>query len=236
MDVCRVTEVSRDSQSCTIDRTDVWDLGSGETWELPGVVADEVVGRSGADLVVRGRRQGSFGVLDVRTGRVRDLGSLRVPRESVMALGVDGREALVVTGPGDESGGEIHLGTVPLDRSGRFDGPVRRTAAYEGSNADVAGLLPDGRAVTVGHGPDRGVAVRDADGAARTLVDVPADFPGSVVLVATALADRPTVAGVEPPHVTDPRLVAAGAVLSLGVLAAGTLAWWRRRRSRGVAA
>ncbi len=231
MDVCRVTSVSKDSLSCNATRTDLWDVTTGRQWSVRGTFAADVVGRDGDRLVVSRHRRG-LGEMDVATGRTRDLGLEPPAGRSTLAVAW-GDPAVVLTGPGSTNQGTLRLATVPV-RDDVATGPLRTVESFEGDVEEVGGVLADGRVVLTGLSPVR-VGLLDPSGRRTELVRFDAGWTGALPQVATELAAEPTVPGVRPPHVRDPRLVGAAAALGLAVLV-GLGLLWRRRRLRGVTA
>ena len=233
MDVCRVTQVDASSQSCTTRRTDVWDVRTDEHWSISGVLAADVVGRSGEDLLVRDGEDGPVGRLDVRSGEVERLGRPGGGELTEQTIGIDpaGRRATVATVLERLSGWDLEVVREGLGpRDGREVAvPVVEDARY----VEVLDVLDDGRVLAVVQTREDGLTVRLTDASSpQTLREVVrlGEHGGALPQVATALATVPTTPGVRPPEIRDPRLAVGGIVLALGLAGGVGLVAWRRRR------
>ncbi|GAA1912834.1 hypothetical protein [Nocardioides marmoribigeumensis] len=242
LDVCRVTEVTRDSLSCETKSTDVWDVTTDRHSSMTGAFASEVVGRSGDDLLLRSGRR--LDRLDVRTARAEPLGRTgSVPDNGLEATFVDraGTVATMATAP--QSQGPNDRISLQVARQQLGEGaPVAqpRTLVSEVDSIEPLEVTADGRVLALmsWRGGPTVVARVDstAPSSATDLVRF-VEFRGALPQVATDLAAVPTVAGVRPPDVRDPRLVGGGTALLLAAVAGVGLLWRRRcRRLRGVGA
>ncbi len=239
-DVCTVTQVDAGSLSCETRRTDAWDVATGALRELAGAVASQVVGTAGGDLLLQSGRR--LERLDVTTGRTTPVGRVGVTSETgEEAAAVAGGVATVATVryEGIERGGDalavddqttlaLRVTRHRLDGSalGRPWVPVRRAA-----QVDPLTVGPDGSVTTLTTLPsERPVVLRLTRDDATVVTGFEPGWTGSMAQVARDLLDEPTVPGVRPPEVTDPRAVGGGVGLGLLAAAGLGLAWLRRRR------
>jgi hypothetical protein len=233
MDVCRVTQVDASTQSCTTRRTDVWEVPTDEHWSISGVLAADVVGRSGQDLLVREGQDGPVGRLDVRSGEVEQLGRPGGGTYTEQTLGIDptGRRATVATVFERLSGWDLE---VVREGLGPRDGTEVAVPVVEGARyVEALDVLEDGRVLAAVQTEADGWSIALTDAAsplARRDVVGLGDYGGAQLQVATALAATPTATGVRPPDLRDPRAGIGGIALALGLAGGVALAAWRRRR------
>jgi hypothetical protein len=239
VDVCRVTQVDASSQSCETRRTDLWDVASGEVREVAGPIASEVVGSLDDDLVLLGQGRGRrLSRLDVGSGATTPLGRLASlgPRASEERVRVDPGSGTATVAATVQEAQEGHFGLrlveQPLNGSA---GSAPQDVVTDTLSVEPVVLPARGRVVglaVAANGETTFLEVGPERGDEQDLVRL-GRYGGSLPQVATDLVSRPTVSGVRPPEIRDPRKVSGGVTLAVLVLAGVVVAWWRRRRSEG---
>jgi hypothetical protein len=228
MDVCRVVESGGGGSSCRSERTDAWEVASGDTWSLPAGLTQEWVGRSD-DQLVRLIRGGRLSTLDERTGTWAPQG--RVDTSAVQSpelLRLDEAAGSVLfAGLVGGDAGDLALGAARTDGS---PAQVRRDLGPD--YAEALGLWRPGWVAALTLRDERRAveAFEVAGEGSSVLIEVEDGFNGSDLQFAEDLLARPLTEGRPPESPADPRILAgAGAV----ILAGGALlvVGWRRRRS-----
>ena len=241
VEVCRA--FPDDAAACRADRTDAWDVESGEVRELPARLVTSAVGTHGDGLLLlRGSR---LVVLDATSGDERLVGRVDLGELTTVDLVQLDEESgeLAVVGTRGSASEQLLAAGVPLDGAA----PTWRrllSGSLSYTTVEPLGWFRDGwaLALVVTNGDEvGGEEIREQIRADEirsernaTVIEVERGFTGSVPQLAADLADGPYRDGTpEPDDPTDPRLLVGGAVAVavLAALAAGV--WWRRRRLLG---
>ena len=236
VDVCRVTQVDRSSQSCTTTTTDLWDVADDRVRTVAGPLASYVVGAEGDDLVVLGGAAGRALLrFDVRAGTSEPLGRLATYRGSqdrrVAVDPANDRATVAYTFRRDENGPlQLRLAEQRLgDQPGN---PRSRRLLSDAPLIEPVDVRDDGQALTVVASNNGSTWLVRTQPRVGEEVDVVAleSYGGSGPLFATDLAWEPTVPGVRPPEIRDPWAVGGGVALGLAAVAGLGVLWVRRRR------